>query len=331
MSLIATFTGQDKETIQGTLSALAADSKVFSARIQSELSFMEDHELYVYIQSYETVFLLRDEHRADIPVLADEECYMGEPPLYLAQGRHWTSPVYLLLLMCHAYKEVMRKTGRDAGKVHGVVITNTNLVNREDMEEIWEWLGVTVIDKAGLHGEVMTDFSGPDKEREQLEHFFANSNLATWKLDPEYDRIADDYLYSSSPLDEDDNIDDCTLDGWDEDDDIDDCTLDGWDEDDEVDESLNNDSPDDAEDEKKDDTSEPISLEEALSKLLDEFIHQGEVQDGKEVENKQDGHNHRTHVPLPESLKEAFTFTPFEETCPENPEEKNDGCDGDDD
>ena len=50
MSLIESFKEQGWDTIRQTLEALAADSKVFSARIQSELSFMGGHEQYVYMQ-----------------------------------------------------------------------------------------------------------------------------------------------------------------------------------------------------------------------------------------------------------------------------------------
>jgi stage V sporulation protein K len=287
MSLIESFKDQGWDTIRQTLEALAADSKVFSARIQSELSFMGGHEQYVYMQGDETVFLLRDEHRSGIPVLADEEPYMDRPPLYRTQGPCWTSPVYLLQLLCHAYKEVMRKTGREAGKVHGVFLTNTYIANKEDMEDIWEWLGVTVFDGVGMHGEIATAFNGLDKEREQLEHFFAYSNLATWTLDPEYDHVMENcppYLCQCA-----DAEDDCSPEDTD-DDDIDGCTPDGRDEDDEDVDSLPDDSHDDEEEEV-------------------ETVRQ-HLRDGN------------THAPLPDDLKEAFTFTSFEEPCWENAEEE---------
>lgn len=200
MSLIATFTKQTSKTIRETLMALSADSKVFSAQIQSELPFMSGHEYYVYMQDDEVVFLLRDLHRDNTAVLADEEFFNDYPPMYFAQGPlFWVSPVYLTQLLCHAYKEVMRKTGREAGKVHGVFLTNTNLVNREDFEKIWDWLEVTVIDNANMHDGIVPADNGLDKEREMLEHFFLNSILATWVLDPQYDHVVED-LPSSSPM-----------------------------------------------------------------------------------------------------------------------------------
>lgn len=198
MSLIATFTKQTSKTIRETLMALSADSKVFSAQIQSELPFMSGHEYYVYMQDDEVVFLLRDLHRDNTAVLADEEFFNDYPPMYFAQGPlFWVSPVYLTQLLCHAYKEVMRKTGREAGKVHGVFLTNTNLVNREDFEKIWDWLEVTVIDNANMHDEIVPADNGLDEEREMLEHFFLNSILATWALDPQYDHVVEDLPSSS--------------------------------------------------------------------------------------------------------------------------------------
>ena len=72
MSLIDTFKEQDRVSIQDTLTALAEDSNVFSVSLPSDhLPFLEGHEYYVYMQDDEVVFLLRDEHRTCIKILAE--------------------------------------------------------------------------------------------------------------------------------------------------------------------------------------------------------------------------------------------------------------------
>lgn len=301
MSLIATFKSLDRDNAQDTLDDLAADNNVFSAQlITTQAPFLEGHGYYVYMQDDEAVFLLKDKHHDNTDVLADEETFMDQPPLYFIEGGYWTSPVYLLLLMCHAYKEVMRKTGWEAGKVHCVFITKTNLINREDMEELWDWLGVTVIDNAKMHGEIATDIHDLTEEREQLDHFIDNCALATWKLDPQYDRMEENF-HSSEPS------------SYDDDNDEDDSTHDGSEED----EDDNDDKPEDESSGNTEDTPIP-DIEELFSSLLDEWIKKNKEEEDEEEEKKRE-----------EYIKEQFTFSPFEgpgstESSSEDDEEDED-------
>ena len=193
MSLITTFKNQNSKTIWETLRILAADNSVCSSRLQTRQIAPHGHQYYVYIQNDEIVFLLRDEHLANTNVLADEESFMDEPPLYFTENFHMRSPVNLVQMLCHVYKEVMRKTGWEAGKVHGVFLTNSNIFNREDMESLWQWLEVTVIDKVDKYEEITTAIGNLGESRERLMHFLENIHLATWSLDPQYDHVIDNY------------------------------------------------------------------------------------------------------------------------------------------
>lgn len=95
------------------------------------------NECWAFFQRDETVLLLNDYCHANEEVLADERSFMGGPLMYFTDDHCWTSPVYTIPLLCHAYKEVMRKAGRKAGEVHCVVLTSTKILNREDMEDLW--------------------------------------------------------------------------------------------------------------------------------------------------------------------------------------------------
>ena len=200
MNLIDSFKKANKQTIQKTLDTLAEDSSVYSECIDFPDNMAMYHTCCAYIQGDEAVFLLNDCCHAQAEVQADERPFMGRPPMYSMEDFCWTSPVYLVQLMCHAYKEVMRKTGREAGKVHGVFLTNTKILNREDMEDVWEWLGVTVIDDTSCRA--TTADKGPDKEKGLLRSFLDDIDLATWILDPQYDHVMDNYT-PSGPLKDD--------------------------------------------------------------------------------------------------------------------------------
>lgn len=187
MSLIEIFKKQDKFTIEKTMLALMADSTVFSDSFRMPNPMLTGHELCAFLKGDEVVFLIREYLHDNTEVIADERPFKGGPPQYFHGELHWSSPVYLVRLLCHAYKEVMRKTGREEGKVHCVLLTCTKILNREEMEGIWERLGVTVVDDASWCP--MTTGDGPAREKELLGFFLDNIDLATWTFDPQYDSV----------------------------------------------------------------------------------------------------------------------------------------------
>ena len=196
MSIIRSFRKANKLTIQKKLNALAKDKGVYSESIVFPDSLPMYYAYSAYIQGDEIVFLLNDHCHTKEVVQADERSLMGGPPMYFADDHCWTSPVYIVRLLYHAYMEVMRKAERKAGYVHCVVLTSARINNREDMEDLWGWLDVTVIDDASC--EIRTAVNGHDKEKELMNFFLGNIDQATWTLDPEYDRVVEDYL----PLEE---------------------------------------------------------------------------------------------------------------------------------
>lgn len=193
MNLIDLFKKQDNESIMSTLDALAIDKEVFSAELRPIAPNVGSHKYYIYMTDNEVVFMLLDADRANTDVLADEEPFMDEPPLYFTEGPYYISPVYLLTLLMHSFKEVMRKTHMEIGNVYGFFLTNTNLVNKEDMQEVWEWLEVAVVDNANIHEEIITSPDEHERHVKLLRHFIQNTHLATWELDPEYDHTTDNF------------------------------------------------------------------------------------------------------------------------------------------
>lgn len=191
MNLIELFKKQDCKTIWGLLEKLKSDISVFSTRQQALIPLLEGKETYIYAQGQEMVIILIDQHRQGDSVLADEELFNDEAPLYYTEYTHWVSPVYLVQLASHAIREVLRKTGKNEPLIHGVLLTNTYIINHMDMQDIWDWCNITVIDDADLDNDiaVLDNFKTP--EGELFQHYMTHMSSATWKLDPEHDHIVD--------------------------------------------------------------------------------------------------------------------------------------------
>lgn len=170
MNLIDLFKRQDCNSILTTLDALATDNKVFSAQLPPiepcgvvHKYYILDYDYYIYMNDYEVVFMLWDAYHPNADVLADEEFFYDESPLYFTENSYWTSPVHLLTLLIHSFKGVMRKTNNKIGRVYGCFLTNSNIINKEDMWEIWKWLEVAVVDNVNMLCENVTNSNGHDK------------------------------------------------------------------------------------------------------------------------------------------------------------------------
>lgn len=187
MKLIRTLNKANKQTIMKKIDSLMEDRNIYAMPVYLPYT-MTMFNCWAFIQGDETVFLLNDYFHANEEVQADERSFMGGPPMYFNDDHCWTSPVYVIRLLCHAYKEVMRMAGRNAGEVHCVVLTNAKILNRGDMEDLWKWLGVTVID------DVSCRIKNADNGHGRMNFFLENMDLATWTLDPDHDRIVENYL-----------------------------------------------------------------------------------------------------------------------------------------
>lgn len=76
--------------------------------------------------------------------LADEELFNGEEPLWFSESSHRVSPVRKLNVVRNAVKPVLEKEGFEQTLESYVVIQMANIINADDMFEIWKNMEINV-------------------------------------------------------------------------------------------------------------------------------------------------------------------------------------------
>lgn len=96
-------------------------------------------DVYACVNSHEICVVMMD--KVANCELADEEPFQGECPLYFTESSHRVSPVFRLHTICEALR--MYPGFRNAS-VSGILITASEIINEEDMLDIWDSLNVAV-------------------------------------------------------------------------------------------------------------------------------------------------------------------------------------------
>ena len=76
--------------------------------------------------------------------LADEEMFNGEDPLWFSESSHRVSPVCKMKNAVNAIKDKLDDEGFDQAVHSYVVIQMANIINADDMFEVWEGLDIDV-------------------------------------------------------------------------------------------------------------------------------------------------------------------------------------------
>lgn len=99
----------------------------------------QDAQYYVYNLGIQVVFMLLDTGQSsDLDELADEECFHEEQPLYFTSKSHRPSPVFKL------WQKMQQCPLINGGTVLGVVLTNSYLINYDDMVKVWDKMHIRV-------------------------------------------------------------------------------------------------------------------------------------------------------------------------------------------
>ncbi len=189
-NLIERFKEASNTTIWSLLEQLSTESDVFSMH-PAQLTPQLEGPCYVYGQDMDLVIVYLDKHADGQSVLADEERFADEDPLYFTESSHWTSPVYLLQLASHAIRQVLRRLKMRQPTIHCVCVTNTYIINKEDMTEVWEWLNVTMIDMATVRREAKVANNMQSMGGLMLSSYLEHKEMARWELDPDYDHVVE--------------------------------------------------------------------------------------------------------------------------------------------
>lgn len=142
--LIDAFKKQTKRSIWKHLDAMAADHTVYSTHMKGFGPHLKDYDIYLYANITGLVVVCVDKY-GQKDELADEDSSFGEPPLYFTATGHRVSPVWEL---SEAMKLMARRLegSNNPCHVYGVLLTNSTIINTDDMKEVWDDMNVKVID-----------------------------------------------------------------------------------------------------------------------------------------------------------------------------------------
>jgi len=209
MNIIEHFKEASNHTIWQLLDKLATEPEVFSTHPQQLTPHLEG-DTYVYVHNTDMVIVYLDKHIDGQSVLADEEKFDDESPLYFSESSHWVSPVYLLQLASHGIRQVLRSHGMKEPIIQCVCLTNTYIINKEDMLAKWDWLNVTMIDMVNVKREAKVTENMDTAGSLLFMNYMMYKRTADWNLDPRYDHVIENNPVSLSKKCDEDGM--CELD-----------------------------------------------------------------------------------------------------------------------
>ena len=166
MALIDDFRKQTRETILDHMDRLGVTHAVYSTHLKGYEPDLQEKNVFIYIHAKSMVVVCFDlcGNREEI---ADEgDPYDVDMPEYYSYKGSRTSPVCQL---SDAMKEMDRRAINifPPVDIHGVLLSESNILNAKDMKDKWDAMNITVIDRLkGLrHREIATNKSYSDQAR----------------------------------------------------------------------------------------------------------------------------------------------------------------------
>ena len=137
---------QTKGTVMNFLRALGQDSELYSNSSKGLEPLLQNHEVYLFANLNEVLLVELDPRPSRSAELADEEPFNDEHPLWFSESSHRESPVWKLAVTCEMFRERLRRLSHHAPKIMGVLLTGCEVINHDDMLDIWNKLNVSVFD-----------------------------------------------------------------------------------------------------------------------------------------------------------------------------------------
>ncbi|MCC8036590.1 MAG: hypothetical protein LIP02_00410, partial [Bacteroidales bacterium] len=160
---------KDNDGIHKFLQELGRDPGIFSASFQGMGSCAEWQQLYFYHSESEAALLLIDTQGAE-DELADEEEFGDERPLWFTTNSHRVSPFSQLCTLSRGFKKVMKLAGHQVDHILLVLVSNTHIINYDDMVDTFEEENGTV--------------------------FYSVPNLAAWSLPVSSSNLSGQKIFS---------------------------------------------------------------------------------------------------------------------------------------
>ena len=138
---------QTKGTVINYLKDLGQNTELYSNTSKGVDPLLSNHDVYIYADLNEVVLIVFDPRPSRMAELADEEPFNDEHPLWFSESSHRESPVWKLAVTCEMYRERLRRLSHHAPKVWGVLVTGCEVINYDDMIDVWAILGISVFDR----------------------------------------------------------------------------------------------------------------------------------------------------------------------------------------
>lgn len=139
--------GQTKGSVMAYLKDLSQNQKLYSNTSKGLEPLLQNHEVYIYANLNEVVLVALDPRSSRMAELADEEPFNDEHPLWFTDRDHRESPVWKLAVTCEMIRERLRRLSHHAPEVWGVLLTGCEIINFDDMVDVWKNLKITVFDR----------------------------------------------------------------------------------------------------------------------------------------------------------------------------------------
>lgn len=227
--LIYIFKRQTRNSIFKLMTNLGTDAGVSSMFLDKFEEELEVNDVYLYATGTNVVMVCLDHFEGD-EELADEELYGHEKPLYFTQCTHRVSPVWKLSNAMKVADARLRKldgcpVSLEKGTLHGVLVTDSSLLNADDIREVWRDMNIKVIDSVSdvRHLNFQTNPDSDELGKEYIQAIATGTEgVEIYRkkeekpekeedADEEFTRMLNEFINSESRKTHDDNDDDNAL------------------------------------------------------------------------------------------------------------------------
>lgn len=139
--------GLTKGTVMNFMRDLGLNTELYSNASKGLEPLLQDYDVYIYADLNEIVLMALDPRPSRMAELADEEPFNKEDPLWFTESSHRPSPVFKVAISCMLLRERLCRLSHHAPKVFGLLLTSCEIINYDDMIDIWGSMGVTVFDR----------------------------------------------------------------------------------------------------------------------------------------------------------------------------------------
>jgi len=134
----------NKNLIWGFLGSHARKPNVYARNIDGLVPCLDGNPAYFFATGREVLIVCVDLMPPHSEELADEEPFAHDEPQYFTEDSHRVSPVYRLYQALSLLKQSFDEADAKPRLIKGVLLTTSNIINAQDMEERWSDMGIMV-------------------------------------------------------------------------------------------------------------------------------------------------------------------------------------------